>query len=351
MVMSCETLRRSKASTALSRCAGSFVGLAREIPIYEPPRKWIRLTSPMSSGVTCSMSPCMIHSNPSRTPSTSTASSRARMVAAPMTLLMPGAGPPPTRIARVLRSVIVTGSILRRHTRRDPRRRETRVAPPRASRRASGRASCPAGRSSRLLRPCFGPDRRRHAPVRSTRPRLAGARAPRSSRARRACERSLARAPGSRRLGCRNDPTLGAPRCASRCRHCTGCRRPGPDGTDRIAAPPPCIATVARGTAEHESTVLVPLFVVEDEARRVSALTFERLAAEHGVRGASLVGDHHPGRPVRLDDVDALHVDLTELRPLSETCEREQDEHWDGQETVHPEDAYLALDGVHRNAS
>src|SRR6184192_182547 len=74
----------------------------------------------MSSGVTCSMSPCMIHSNPSRTPSTSTASSRARMVAAPMTLLMPGAGPPPTRIARVLRSVIVTGSILGRHTRRDP---------------------------------------------------------------------------------------------------------------------------------------------------------------------------------------------------------------------------------------
>src|SRR5438128_5079266 len=106
MVMSCETLRRSKASTALSRCAGSFVGLAREIPIYEPPRKWIRLTSPMSSGVTWSMSPCMIHSNPSRTPSTSTPSNRARMVAAPMTLLMPGAGPPPTRIASVRRSVM-----------------------------------------------------------------------------------------------------------------------------------------------------------------------------------------------------------------------------------------------------
>src|SRR5213594_1146937 len=48
----------------------------------------------------------MIHSKPSRTPSTSTASSRARMVAAPMTLLIPGAGPPPTRIASVLRSVI-----------------------------------------------------------------------------------------------------------------------------------------------------------------------------------------------------------------------------------------------------
>src|SRR5882724_9869820 len=60
----------------------------------------------MSSGVTWSMSPCMIHSNPSRTPTTSTASNRARMVAAPITLLIPGAGPPPTRIASVLRSVI-----------------------------------------------------------------------------------------------------------------------------------------------------------------------------------------------------------------------------------------------------
>src|SRR5467141_3418332 len=60
----------------------------------------------MSSGVTWSMSACMIHSNPSRTPSTSTASNRARMTAAPMTLLIPGAGPPPTRIARVFRSVI-----------------------------------------------------------------------------------------------------------------------------------------------------------------------------------------------------------------------------------------------------
>src|SRR3989454_9957247 len=61
----------------------------------------------MSSGVTWSMSPCMIHSNPSRTPSTSTASNRAWIVAAPMTLLIPGAGPPPTRIARVFRSVLV----------------------------------------------------------------------------------------------------------------------------------------------------------------------------------------------------------------------------------------------------
>jgi hypothetical protein len=70
----------------------SVVGLAREIPICDPPRKWMRLTSSMSSGVTWSMSPCMIHSNPSRMPSTGTPSRTLRMVAAPMTLLIPGAG-------------------------------------------------------------------------------------------------------------------------------------------------------------------------------------------------------------------------------------------------------------------
>src|SRR5262245_50110597 len=47
----------------------------------------------MVSVVTWSTLPFMIHSNPSRTPST------PRMVAAPITLLIPGAGPPPTRMA------------------------------------------------------------------------------------------------------------------------------------------------------------------------------------------------------------------------------------------------------------
>ena len=65
----------------------------------EPPRKWIRLTFSMVSGLTWSRLPCMIHSKPFSMPSTSTPSSAARIVAAPMTLLMPGAGPPPTRIA------------------------------------------------------------------------------------------------------------------------------------------------------------------------------------------------------------------------------------------------------------
>ena len=99
MVMSCETFSRRSEMTVFSRCSGFFVGLAREIPMCDPPRKWMRLTSSMVSGRTRSTLPCMIHSKPSRMPRTSTPSRTPRIVAAPMTLLMPGAGPPPTRIA------------------------------------------------------------------------------------------------------------------------------------------------------------------------------------------------------------------------------------------------------------
>ena len=99
MVMSWDTFKRRREITVFSRCWGSWVGLAREIPMWEPPRKWIRLTSSMVKGVIRSTLPCMIHSKPSRTPSTSTPSSTPRMVAAPITLLIPGAGPPPTRMA------------------------------------------------------------------------------------------------------------------------------------------------------------------------------------------------------------------------------------------------------------
>ena len=102
IVMSCDTLSRSSEMTVFSSSAGSFVGLAREIPMCDPPRKWMRLTLSIVSGVVCSMLPCISHSNPSRMPTTSMPSSWARIVAALMTLLIPGAGPPPTRIATFL---------------------------------------------------------------------------------------------------------------------------------------------------------------------------------------------------------------------------------------------------------
>ena len=70
--MSCVTLSRSSELTVCSSSAGSVVGLARAMPRCEPPRKWMRLTASMVSGVTWSTSPCISHSNPSRMPTTST---------------------------------------------------------------------------------------------------------------------------------------------------------------------------------------------------------------------------------------------------------------------------------------
>src|SRR5215831_21024156 len=82
----------------------------------EPPRKWMRDTVSIVSGRVWVESPCISHSKPSSQPTTSTPSSAARMVAAPITLLMPGAGPPPTRIASRLRWLTVSsGSADRRH--------------------------------------------------------------------------------------------------------------------------------------------------------------------------------------------------------------------------------------------
>src|SRR6185369_10541505 len=55
----------------------------------------------MSSSCTRERSPCMSHLKPSSQPSTRSPQFRASMVAAAMTALMPGAGPPPTRMASV----------------------------------------------------------------------------------------------------------------------------------------------------------------------------------------------------------------------------------------------------------
>src|SRR3990170_6747694 len=49
----------------------------------------------------------MIHLNPSWIPSTSTPSRAQRIVAAPITALIPGAGPPPTAIATFRRPLMV----------------------------------------------------------------------------------------------------------------------------------------------------------------------------------------------------------------------------------------------------
>ena len=107
MVIRCVTSRRSSERMVFSSSWGSAVGLARAMPMIEPPREWMRLTPSIWRGRTWSMLPRMIHSNPSWIPSTSTPSRTQRIVAAPITALIPGAGPPPTTIATFLCSFIL----------------------------------------------------------------------------------------------------------------------------------------------------------------------------------------------------------------------------------------------------
>ncbi len=52
IVMSCETFSRSSDCTAFSSNAGLFDGFALAMPMCEPPRKWMRLTPSIVSGVT-----------------------------------------------------------------------------------------------------------------------------------------------------------------------------------------------------------------------------------------------------------------------------------------------------------
>src|SRR5204863_4031698 len=66
-------------------------------------------------------SPCMIHSKPSSIPTTSRFSRAARIVAALITLLMPGAGPPPTRMPSLPLTLASRGRRLERP--RQPRDR------------------------------------------------------------------------------------------------------------------------------------------------------------------------------------------------------------------------------------
>src|SRR5688572_17998542 len=67
----------------------------------------MRLTSSIESGCTCPVLPSISHLNPSTKPSTSEPPSRLRMVTAPITLLIPGAGPPPTSMPTMGREALM----------------------------------------------------------------------------------------------------------------------------------------------------------------------------------------------------------------------------------------------------
>ena len=80
--------------------SGEVVGFSREVPRIDPPRRCTRDTSSIVSGRSVDGSRRTRCLNPSRMPMTSKPSLSASMVAAEMTALMPGAGPPPTRMPR-----------------------------------------------------------------------------------------------------------------------------------------------------------------------------------------------------------------------------------------------------------
>jgi len=101
MVRRYDTPRRLSVSATMRRASGVRAGLDRDVRRIEPPSKWMRETSAISSSRTCWTSPSISHLKPSRQPRTRSPWFRASMVAAAITALMPGDGPPPTRMARV----------------------------------------------------------------------------------------------------------------------------------------------------------------------------------------------------------------------------------------------------------
>src|SRR5688572_25433339 len=87
-------------STTACVASGVFVGFSREVPSIDPPSRWMRETSSIARGVSPVASRRTSRLKPSRMPMTSNPWFIAWIVAAEMTALMPGAGPPPTRIPR-----------------------------------------------------------------------------------------------------------------------------------------------------------------------------------------------------------------------------------------------------------
>ena len=99
------------ARQALIRQSGSgapssrAVGLARDVNRIEPPSAWMRDTSGMPSATVWSVAPSIRWAKPSMIPTTSHPEFTASIVAAEMTELIPGAGPPPQRIPSLTRAL------------------------------------------------------------------------------------------------------------------------------------------------------------------------------------------------------------------------------------------------------
>jgi len=79
----------------------AFSGLSRDVLRMDPPDAWMRETSSMVRGMNMSLCPSKSALKPPLIPTTFFPELMASMVAALMTPLMPGAGPPPTIIPMV----------------------------------------------------------------------------------------------------------------------------------------------------------------------------------------------------------------------------------------------------------
>ena len=198
MVMRSVTPRRSSEITVFSSSCGSLVGFAREMPMCEPPRKWMR--EMRVDGERADVVDVALHEPLEAVLDAEDVHAfeqRRGWSRRAMTLLMPGAGPPPTRIASFLRCVM-NHSCESRSGRRAWRKDREKRAP--ARRRfanacfISDETTRGAVRADRALVPyrvlnCARPPAARGAPgaaeVRSAGPRRRPASTSRGRRARR----------------------------------------------------------------------------------------------------------------------------------------------------------------------
>ena len=83
--------------------------------------------------------------------------------------------------------------------------------------------------------------------------------------------------------------------------------------------------------AECHATGFITVIVEEDETG-IGPLPLDRLAADDARMHSVLVRDHQPQRAIRVDDVDALGGDLTEVARRLSLCKRRGGEHDEDQQ-------------------
>src|SRR5215203_512354 len=103
-------------------------------------------------------------------------------------------------------------------------------------------------------------------------------------------------------------------------------------------------------SVQRQATILGAFVVEEDDAGPIAAGIPERLALVDRPDGPRTIRDHHPELAVRLDDVDALDVDLPELLLLrlpDERGDRHEHDQRRRSDRVSLQEANVLVSGVH----